>query len=467
MEYSAIAVDGRNAIDLIPESCGRVTVGCADVAGIVGSVLDSYSALRDQHSALRITVSELEEDQRKVSVASDAARGLSEQAIERLGEGAALIQSSLGQVSELLDLVETLTHHVTGFAAAMDQVRRCSKDIEQIAETTNILALNATIEAHRAGDAGRTFAVVASEVKGLASDTRRATDEIARTIDMLGLEAGQVIAQIENGARASGEAKNSVARIDQTITEVVDLVEQVDRHNDRITRATGTISDHVGRVQTVLESYEGAAQANEALLQQANTQIGGLEAIANDMFDGIVQAGLSPEDSYMVSRAQEVAEEAVKLAEKAIDAGRLAEADLFDQNYIEIAGSNPRRYRTGLTDWAHDNWRHVLDRMEQSDARILASACTDMNGFLPTHLTAQSREPTGDLEHDTRYCRNGRIILDASDRKAKASNAPYMMAVYRRDESASSYRVVRNVYVPMIIRGRRWGDLELAYALAR
>lgn len=467
MEYSVIQADGRSAIELIPESCGEVTVGCADVAGIVGSVLDSYAVLRDQHLALRTTVAELEEDQRKVSEASDAARGLSEKAIERLGDGAALIQSSLVQVNELLDLVETLTHHVTGFAAAMDQVRRCSKDIEQVAETTNILALNATIEAHRAGDAGRTFAVVASEVKLLAGETRRATDEIARTIDMLGLEAGQVISQIETGARASSEAKSSVARIDQTITEVVDLVEHVDRHNDRITRATGTISDHVNRVQTVLESYEGAAQANESRLHEANARIGGLEAVANDMFDGIVQAGLSPEDSYMVARAQDVAAEAVKLAEKAIDAGQLSDADLFDQDYVEIPGSNPKRYRTRLTAWAHDNWRHVLDRLEQSDSRILAGACTDMNGFLPTHLTAQSREPTGNLEHDTRYCRNGRIILEPSDRKAKASNAPYMMAVYRRDESATGYRVVRNVYVPMIIRGRRWGDLELAYMLSR
>src|SRR3546814_10396761 len=57
----------------------------------------------------------------------------------------------------LLELVETLSQHVTGFAAAMNQVRRCSKDIEQIAETTNILALNATIEAMRAGEAGRTL----------------------------------------------------------------------------------------------------------------------------------------------------------------------------------------------------------------------------------------------------------------------------------------------------------------------
>src|SRR3546814_2091910 len=92
---------------------------------------------------------------------------------------------------------------------AMDHVRRCSKDIEQIAETTNILALNATIEAMRAGDAGRTFAVVAGEVKSLANDTRKATVEISKTVDALELEATQVIERIEAGSEASGKDRKS------------------------------------------------------------------------------------------------------------------------------------------------------------------------------------------------------------------------------------------------------------------
>src|SRR5690606_15693523 len=176
MEELKIGTGGNEPIDRIPESCGEVTVGCTDVAGIVEAVIKSSEILRAEHTALRGTVEELEADQRKVSQASDEARMLSERAIDRLGQGTDLIQSSLGQITDLLELVDTLTQHVTGFAAAMDQVRRCSQDIEQIAETTNILALNATIEAMRAGDAGRTFAVVANEGKRRAGDTRRATE---------------------------------------------------------------------------------------------------------------------------------------------------------------------------------------------------------------------------------------------------------------------------------------------------
>lgn len=68
------------------------------------------------------------------------------------------------------------------------------------------------------------------------------------------------------------------------------------------------------------------------------------------------------------------------------------------------------------------------------------------------------------MNHDTQFCRNGRIMLEAIDRKAKVSNASYMMAVYRQEGDGESYLVVRNVYVPLLIGGRRWGDFELAYS---
>jgi len=180
MEMLAVDTAGASALERIPEACGKVTVGCSDVAGIVQAVIDSSGILRAEHIELQSTVEELEQDQRKVAEASEEARLLSARAIERLGQGTSQIQSSLAQITQLLDLVGTLATHVTGFAAAMDQVQRCSKNIEQIAETTNILALNATIEAMRAGEAGRTFAVVANEVKGLAAETRQATDEIGQ-----------------------------------------------------------------------------------------------------------------------------------------------------------------------------------------------------------------------------------------------------------------------------------------------
>jgi len=346
----------------------------------------------------------------------------------------------------------------------MEQVRRTSQDIERIADTTNILAFNAMIEARRAGEAGKTFTVVADEVKSLANETRRATEEIGRTIDTLGSEAEQVISRIQAGSAASDEAKTSVAGIEHTLSAVIQLVEEVDRQNALIARTSGGIGVHVDGVRKVLGSYDTAALENETMLETAHTRMEQLEMTANLMFDNIVRAGLSPSDSMMVERAQAAAREIAELTEAALEAGQLSEGELFDYDYQEIPGSDPKRFANRLMPWADRVWRPVYDRICGSDPQIMAVACTDMNGHLPTHLSALSRQPTGDRAHDTRYCRNGRMILDPIDRKAKESGAPYMMAVYRQEGDGKSYKVVRNVYVPLTIGGRRWGDVELAYS---
>ena len=464
MQQIAIDTAHAKALGMIPESCGAVTVGCTDVAGVVEAVIASSKSLRSEHDALRETVRALEADQTKVAEASDEARLLSERAIERLSEGTALIQSSLGQIAGLIALVDALGQHVTSFSAAMEQVRRSAQDIDNIAETTNILALNATIEAMRAGDAGRTFAVVAAEVKSLANDTRKATEEIASTIDALGGEAEVVITRIEAGAKASGDARASVARIENTMANVGALVEEVDKQNDVIARSTGTISGHVDKVQRVLTSYDAASRSNEDRLHGAHRKMEELELTASEMFDRIVQAGLSPEDSAMVAQAQDFAKAVAAHTEAALASGSLDMAALFDTAYLPVPNTNPQLFSTRLSDWAHAEWRPFLDRAKAGDPRVLAAACTDVNGFLPTHLTDRSRTPTGDLAHDTQYCRNGRLMFEAIDRKAKASPAPYMMAVYRQEGDGASYVVVRNVYVPLVLGGRRWGDFELAYA---
>lgn len=464
MKELAIDTANARALGMIPESCGAVTVGCTDVAGVVEAVIASSKALRSEHEALAETVRALEADQSKVAQASDEARLLSERAIERLSEGTALIQSSLGQIASLIELVDTLGQHVTSFSAAMEQVRRSAHDIDEIAETTNILALNATIEAMRAGEAGRTFAVVAAEVKSLASDTRKATEEIAATIDALGGEAEVVIGRIEAGAKASGEARASVARIESTIANVGALVEEVDKQNDVIARSTGTISGHVDKVQRVLTGFDAASRRNEDRLHGAFRKMEELEITASEMFDRIVHAGLSPEDSAMVAQAQAMMQELAAHTDAALARGAISMGALFDTDYQPVPGTNPQLYRTRLSDWADAEWRPFLDRAKAGDPRVLGVACTDMNGFLPTHLTERSRKPTGDINHDTQFCRNGRIMLEAIDRKAKVSKAPYMMAVYRQDAGGDNYVVVRNVYVPLVIGGRRWGDFELAYS---
>lgn len=453
------------AIDTISDQCSRVAMDCAVVGGLLDQVNATSSDLRAEHDRLAETFAALEADQRRVAEAGDEARLLSRQAIEKLAEGARSIDSSLEQINSVFSLVDVLARHLTGFSAAMVQVERCAKDIERVAETTGILALNATIEAMRAGKAGHSFELVAQEVKALAADTREATTEITRTIARLGSEAAQVSGRIEAGTRVKDEAKASIAGIESAIRNVTQLVNEVDSQNDQIARATSTISEHVGQVQTVLASFEAAASFNETQLASSIERMGILEAAGSDMFDGIVRGGLSPVDLEMVEIALEHVHELVTVTEQALANGTLTKAALFDRDYREIPGSNPARYTTGLTQWADQNWRPIIDRCLARGRPIKMFMPADMQGFMPTHATERSRPQTGNIAHDNAFCRNGRIIFGPSEQRARNSNHPFLMAVHRQNGNDGTFYIVRTVYVPLVVNGERWGDAELAYIL--
>jgi methyl-accepting chemotaxis protein len=242
-------------------------------------------------------------------------------------------------------------------------------------------------------------------------------------------------------------------------------VEQLDRQSEDIAQSTNVIHDSICRVGDALDGFAQAARDNDTHLGASLRRMGQLEQQANGMFDTIVRSGFAHEDGAMVELALAERDVYVEKAEAALKTGSLTEAQLFDTQYRVIPGSNPERYDTRFNDWADVAWRPELDRAMGLAPNIVATVCSDLNGYLPTHSTRYSRPPTGDVLHDAANCRNRRILVDDNDRKAKASNKPFTLAVYRRDREDGGYDVVRNVYVPIFIGGRRWGDFEIAYKL--
>lgn len=466
MKMEKIEIQNNGWIKDTARMCGDVTVGCSDTAGILEKGLESAGFLKTKYAELTELTLRLDSDIAGVTQATSEARALSEAAITKLNGGAETIGISMASFSEMIALIESLGTHITGFASAMEQVKRVSQSIDTIARTTNMLALNAAIEAEKAGEAGQTFAVVAAEVKKLALDTRTAAVEITGTVNSLSNEASKFVGQIEDGISASGDAQRQFSSLQQVIDGVTDIVGQVGGHNREIAESTSAIHDSLVESQRVRDDVAEANGGMFDAVTNAHRQINDLEMQANRMFDHIVHSGLSSEDQEFVDLAIEEAAAIVEVTEAAIANGVLTMEDLFDTHYQPVPGSNPPRFTTRLTRWAEQHWQPIIEGMKarRSDA-ILSCVPTSREGFLPIHLKEFSRAPTGDLAHDTKYCRNGRILLGGIDDIAKASDQDYMMAVYRHEGDGKTYTTVRNVYVPIRINGRRWGDAEIAYVI--
>ena len=466
MKMDKVALSENHWIHETAQICGEVTVGCAEAAGVLEQALQSADWLKARHGEMTELTQALDADIAEVAQATRDARILAEAAVAKLKTGHDTGQLSRASCSELISLIMSLGSHITGFAAAMEQVKRVSQSIDSIARTTNMLALNAAIEAEKAGAAGQTFAVVAAEVKKLAHDTRRAAVEITGTVNSLSHEAAKFVVEIEEGVSTSGAAQEQFASLQELIYGVSDVVAKVGDHNREIADSTAQIHRGLVDSQNVRDAVEGANGEMFTAVVRAHSQIGGLEMQANKMFDHIVHSGLSKRDSEFVELARQKAEEVKALTEAAIADGTLTLEALFDTDLRLIEGSNPPRFTSKLTPWTEQHWQPFIEAVKDSNPEEITSVvCSSLKGFLPVQLKELSRPPTGDIAHDTKYCRNGRVIQDPVDIPAKTSEQDYMMAVFRHEGDGHSYKVMRNVYVPLRINGRRWGDFEIAYSV--
>ena len=466
MKMEKIEIQENYWIEQTARICGDVTVGCAETAGVLEKALASADWLKSRHGELTELTLRLDADIADVTRATSVAQNLSEAAVTKLMTGTDTIEISMERFGEMIALVESLGAHITGFAAAMEQVKRVSQSIDAIARTTNMLALNAAIEAEKAGEAGQTFAVVASEVKKLALDTRKAAVEITGTVNSLSNEASKFVGQIEDGVASSAIAQKQFSSLQVLINGVSEIVGQVGDRNREIADSTSAVHNSLIESQRVRDAVADANGEMFAAVGEAHNQIVGLESQANTMFDYLVHSGFSHDDMEFVELAKAEAQTVIAITEAAIADGSLTMDALFDADYLPVEGSNPPRFTTKFTSWAERNWQPIVEAVKaQRPGAIMSCVPSSRKGYLPIHLKEFSRAPTGDLAHDTRYCRNGRILFDGVDIVAKASEQDYMMAVYRHEGDGKTYKIVRNVYVPLRINGQRWGDFEIAYVI--
>ena len=141
-------------------------------------------------------------------------------------------------------------------------------------------------------------------------------------------------------------------------------------------------------------------------------------------------------------------------------------ADLFDEAYAPIEGSNPQQFRTKYLDFVERVLPAIQEPFLSRDPRMVFCATVDRNGYLPVHnkIYSQPQRP-GDVAWNTANCRNRRIFNDRAGLAAAQNKRTYLIQSYPRDMGNGQTIMMREIDVPITVDGRHWGGFRTAYKL--
>ncbi|BBL92381.1 methyl-accepting chemotaxis protein (plasmid) [Vibrio rotiferianus] len=254
----------QNTVAKVTETSQSIHDELHELKKITAQISTSTSIQQADSQAVAAAVAEMQHASHSVCENANITASSAHQANDQVEATSHTIKNTINEITNLVSDVETAGDVINQLNNDVDKISSVLEVIRGIAEQTNLLALNAAIEAARAGEQGRGFAVVADEVRSLASRTQESTGEIHSMIERLQNGAKQAVDVMEQSIASSNHTISSAAQANDSLSSIETAIQDMSDKTDIIANAAteqSTVSNEI------TQNVQAIADASNAIVQ--------------------------------------------------------------------------------------------------------------------------------------------------------------------------------------------------------
>ncbi len=383
----------------------------------------------------------------------------------RIAEDMGAARANVGRLAQAAGEIDV---HVLAAAAQVDDLRKSSYGIMNIAREIQLLAVNAGVEAARHGASGRGFAVIAEAVKKLADQTRAATDMTEKHLVKLAATMERLQAQGHVNLESARSADAEMGRAEDRVRELLGGREALVSVVEELEQSVPHVQANAEACRSVL----GNLRAGSGRIDQASSDIGSaveqfrrLVSLSEDMSGVLMASSTDLPVSGLANACMATAQRISEIFEGAVRSGRIRMDQLFDEQYRPIEGSNPQQFMTAFTSFTDQVLPELQEALLGSDRRIAFCCAADRNGYMPTHNKRFSQPQGADPVWNAQNARNRRIFDDRTGITSVRNRKPVLLQTYRRDMGGGVFATMNELASPIIVSGRHWGGFRVGFKL--